>query len=65
VQEINLSLARSPGSAATLDGMGISPAETAQALLARLKGSGNDQLVARLEEALAPIDPELLRPRGE
>jgi hypothetical protein len=45
--------------------MGISPGETAQTLLARLKASGKDKLVALLEEALAPIDPELLRPRGE
>jgi tetratricopeptide (TPR) repeat protein len=65
LEDTLLSLARSPASAGTLDGMGITPGETAQAVLARLKEAKRDDLAARLEAALATVDPELLRPREE
>ena len=56
------SFERSPGSAGTRDSMGINPAETAQMLLARLREHKKEALAAQLAEALAKLDPELLRP---
>lgn len=56
------SFKRSPGSAGTRDGMGITPGETAQMLLYRLKNQKKADEVARLEGALASLDPALLRP---
>jgi len=55
-------LERSPGSAGSRDGMGVTPGETAQMLLARLRRSDRPDDVKRLEDALAKIDSELLRP---
>ncbi len=59
------SLARSPASAGTRDGMGISPGETATMLLEALKAGKRDDLANKLEEASKRIDPELLRPPDE
>lgn len=56
------SFQRSPGSAGSRDEMGITPGETAQMLLARLKATQQAEAAARLETALAGLDPELLRP---
>jgi tetratricopeptide (TPR) repeat protein len=59
------SLTRGPDSAGTRDGMGITPGETAQMLLARLQAADRAADAERLQEALAQIDPELLRPDRE
>ena len=42
--------------------MGVTPGETGQMLLARLKEDGKAESVAKLEAALAALDPELLAP---
>jgi len=52
-----------PDSAGTRDGMGITPGETAQMLLARLKEKkGAEASVKRLQAALSVIHPDRLRP---
>jgi len=56
------SFVRSPDSAGTRDGMGITPAETAQMLLSRLRTSKNEEGTAKLEEAMSKLDPEYLLP---
>jgi tetratricopeptide (TPR) repeat protein len=56
------SFARSRESAGTRDGVGVTPGETAQVLLSKLRELKKDEAVKQLEEALAKIDPELLRP---
>ncbi len=62
LSDVLASFARSPSSAGTRDGVGITPGETAQMLLARLKSTERTEQVAQLEEALGKIDPELLLP---
>lgn len=62
LEAILASFARRPGSAGTRDGMGITPGETAQMLLARLRRTDRPDDVQTLEEALAKIDPALLSP---
>jgi hypothetical protein len=54
------SLERRPGSAGTKDGLGITPADTATMLLARLVELKRDGEAARLREAIGELDPELL-----
>ncbi|MFO0981356.1 MAG: hypothetical protein U1E76_06305 [Planctomycetota bacterium] len=56
------SFARKPESAATLDGLGISPVATAQMLLSRLTERNQQDLASKLQAALDALDPELLRP---
>jgi tetratricopeptide (TPR) repeat protein len=51
-----------PGAAGTRDDMGITPGETAQMLLARLREQGEAEATAKLEAAMAKLDPELLAP---
>ena len=63
--DILASFERSPGTAGSRDGGGFTPGETAQMLLARLRERKRDDLAARLDAALAKIDPELLRPDRE
>ncbi len=58
--ELISSLERKPEAAATLDGLNISPADTARMLRARLTELERDDLAARLEAALGKLDPELL-----
>jgi tetratricopeptide (TPR) repeat protein len=60
--EILASFDRSPDSAGSRDGMGVTPGETAQMLLARLREKGSEGPAKSLEAALGKIDPELLRP---
>ena len=60
--EILSALERRPDVAGDKDGVGITPGETAQMLLARLRTTKKDDLAAQLDAALAKIDPELLRP---
>jgi tetratricopeptide (TPR) repeat protein len=52
---------RKPDAAATLDGLNISPVDTARMLLQKLKELKRDDLVAQLETALGKLDPELLK----
>jgi len=60
--ELLASFERNPDAAGTLDGLNISPADTARTLLARLKEQNRNDLVERLEAALGKLDPELLKP---
>ncbi len=60
--EILAAFERRPDVVGDNDGVGITPGETAQMLLARLREAKKSDLVARLETALSRIDPELLRP---
>lgn len=60
--DIVASLERSPDTAGTRDGMGITPGETAQMVLARLRAQGPAEGAARVEAALAKVDPDLLVP---
>jgi tetratricopeptide (TPR) repeat protein len=62
LEDLLASFARSPGAAGTRDGLGITPGETAQMLLARLREKGAEEAATRLASALAGLDPELLRP---
>jgi len=62
LREILASFERSPGTAGTRDGIGITPGETAQMLLARLKERDKKEQAAKLELALAKLDQNLLRP---
>lgn len=55
------SFARSPDSAGTRDGMGITPGETAQMLRARLEEAGRTAELAQLDAAMSSLDPDLLR----
>jgi tetratricopeptide (TPR) repeat protein len=55
---------RSPNSAATQDGLGITPVDTARMLLSRLKQEKKDELAAKLQSALDQLDPELLKLPG-
>jgi tetratricopeptide (TPR) repeat protein len=61
LEELLRSIERSAVSAATPDGLNITPADTARALSARLQASGRTDLLARLQAALATLDPELLK----
>ena len=58
--DVLASFARDPRSAGTRDGLGITPADTAQMLLARLTESKRPDLAEKLAAALAKLDPELL-----
>jgi len=63
--DIVRSFERGPGSAATVDGVGVTPAETAQMLMARLVSRQKTTEIAILETALGKLDPALLVPREE
>jgi tetratricopeptide (TPR) repeat protein len=56
--------ARSPSSAATQDGLGITPVDTARMLLSRLKQAKKEEPAARLQKALDALDPALLKLPG-
>ena len=62
LDEMIAAFERRPASAGTRDGMGITPGETAQMLLARLRKEDKSGPTARLEAALGKIDPTLLAP---
>lgn len=61
VKEIQASFARNPSAAASLDGLGISPVDTAKMLLARLQERKLGGLATTVEAELGKLDPELLR----
>jgi len=62
LQEILSSFRRKPDAAGDKDGVGVTPGETGQMLLARLKSAKKDDLAHELEMALSLLDPELLKP---
>jgi tetratricopeptide (TPR) repeat protein len=55
------SFERKPEAAASLDGLNISPVDTAKMLRARLADAKRDDLVAQLQAALDKLDPEFLQ----
>jgi tetratricopeptide (TPR) repeat protein len=63
--DIIASFDRSPGSVGTRDDLGITPAATAQMLMARLLEREKRDLVSALEAAIAKLDPALLVPEEE
>lgn len=63
--DIITSFARSPGSVGTRDDLGITPAATAQMLMARLIELKEQDLIAALETAIGKLDPALLVPEEE
>ncbi len=60
--EIVASFTRSPATAGSRDGMGFTPAETGQMLLARLQEREKTAEAIVLQDALGQLDPEFLRP---
>lgn len=58
--ELLASFARRPEAAASLDGLNISPVDTAKMVRARLTESGEDALLAQLQAALDALDPDML-----
>ncbi len=56
------SFQRCPDAAGDRDGLGFTPGETGQVLLARLRTRKMEEDATRLEAALAGLDQELLRP---
>lgn len=61
VDNLLASFQRSERSAATLDGLNISPAGTAKMALARLQTAGEQALRGKLEAAVKALDPALLQ----
>jgi len=61
VTELLAALVRKPEAAGSLDGLNLSPADTSRTLRDRLVALKRDDLVARLDAALAKIPPELLQ----
>jgi tetratricopeptide (TPR) repeat protein len=59
--ELLASFARAPEAAGSLDGLNLSPADTSRMLRDRLVGLRRDDMLARLDAALAKIPPELLQ----
>jgi len=60
LERILVCFERKPNAAATLDGLGISPVDTAKMLLARLNEAGKEEMSARLDAALNNLDPVML-----
>lgn len=58
--ELLACFARRPDSAATPDGLNLTPADTARMLEAKLAEAQRPELAARLKEALSKLDPRLL-----
>jgi len=58
--EILASFGYKPEAAATLDGLNISPVDTAKMLRARAAEAGNESVVKRVQEGLDRLDPSLL-----
>ncbi|MHC4953552.1 MAG: tetratricopeptide repeat protein [Planctomycetota bacterium] len=62
LKDILASFARDPSAAGTRDRMGITPGETAQMLLARLRENKKSGDAKKLDDAIGTIQPDLLRP---
>ncbi len=60
VTEILASFARRPEAAGSMDGLNITPVQTARMLRARLKRLDKDELVAKLDAALRELPPAAL-----
>ncbi len=60
--DLEASLTRHPSAAATADGLNLTTVDTARALLARFQQAGDAANAARVDAALARLDPELLLP---
>ena len=60
LEHVLASLARSPQAAAVLDGLNISAVDTAKMLRARLRQDQKEELLKKLEAALAKLDAEQL-----
>src|SRR5262249_6803413 len=60
VDQIVAAFERKPEAAATLDGLNLSPVDTAKMLLARLRDGNEDELARRVQGALDRLDPALL-----
>jgi tetratricopeptide (TPR) repeat protein len=60
VELLLASFERHAGSAATLDGLNISPVDTAKMVKARLTESENPELLGTLQAALDALDPRML-----
>jgi len=63
--DILASFERAPAAAGTMDDLGITPAATAQMLMARLLELQKKDLIAALETAIGKLDPALLVPDEE
>ncbi len=61
LNELLKAFARKPEAAATLDGLNISPVDTAKMLLARAREAKRDELVTKLDAELRKLDPKLLQ----
>jgi tetratricopeptide (TPR) repeat protein len=59
-RELLAALELRPASAATLDGLGITPVATAMMLKAKLVKEGNGALANKVQKALDALDPKLL-----
>ncbi len=62
VIEILASFARNPDAAGTVDGLNITPVQTARMLLARLRRLDQDELVTKLDAALLELPSKALDP---
>ena len=58
--DVRTAFVLAPGAAATRDGLGISPVETAKMLLSRAQAEHKDALEAEVRKALASLAPEML-----
>jgi hypothetical protein len=61
VADLVASFQRNAQAAATLDGLNISPSDTARMLYARLIANQRDDLLRTLQDALSTLDPTLLQ----
>jgi tetratricopeptide (TPR) repeat protein len=59
-RDVLAALERSPGSAGTIDGLGLTPADTARMLRLRAQQAERVDLVESLTAAIAKLDPKLL-----
>jgi tetratricopeptide (TPR) repeat protein len=64
LEQLLESFQRRPQAAASLDGLNLSPVDTARTLLARLREQGDEAAAGRLDAALAALDPDLLQPQA-
>jgi hypothetical protein len=62
VDEVVASFHRRPDAAATLDGLNISPVDTAKLILAKAKEEKLDDLATRLDTELGKLDQAMLEP---
>ena len=61
VDDLLAAFGRCPAATPVLDGLNLSAADTARMLVAKTRSNGQTELLQRLEQAMAALDPELLR----